>query len=247
VPDALLFHHLTALSLVDRECTITLKNGEVVTVRGHWNEDDDEDVIICIPDSGNSVACDGKITQFDSIHQGKGGISSVERVLTIGLGIDVDKNPSKFVSTVIEILDFLGLAQVTLYGRDAGAMIAIAVKLLHPKRVRKLVLENKRDNYDEKRYKKLVKKDPSIDMSVWGGPWSLLMVMDKSKGTCDMPGMKKWRMKKNKTTLLWPNQNKGRPTRSKNPWSTMVQMTLGDVKVLDSHGYEPADYAKVLI
>ena len=209
----------------------------MVTVRGRWNESDESTAIVCFPDSGVK----NELSEYDDVHE---SLQTVGRILTIGLNVDAEKNPGKFVPQIIEVLDELGLAKPLLYGRDAGAMIALAVKLKHPKRVGRIVLENKRDNQNEKQYKKMIKKNPGAAMGVWGGPWSLLMVMDKSKGTCEMPGMKKGKLNKSNTTLLWPIHNKGKscsPKTGTGVWLKMIEESVGDVRIVDSHGWKPAD------
>ena len=59
---------------------------------------------------------------------------------------------------LLALLDWLGLAKPLIYGRDCGAVVAIAFKIAHPGRCGTLLLENLRERYDEVEVKKRAKK-----------------------------------------------------------------------------------------
>jgi hypothetical protein len=233
--------------LVDGECEFTLADGKAVKVRGCWEGEDGESVVVCLPDSGQSVYCDGAATQFDAVMKSAQEENGAKRVLSFCFDINADKKPDMFVPVVLEMLDYLGIAKPTFLARDAGALIAVALKHKYPARVGKLILENRRDNMNEKKYKKLLKKDPGGAMgAAYAGPWMLLMGIQKA-GECEYKGYSQKKMGKN-VTLLWPFQNKGRASTAKGQMCLkMLTPVLGkSVKVVNSHGWEGTDYAKLL-
>jgi pimeloyl-ACP methyl ester carboxylesterase len=231
---------------VDGECEIELKDGTKVRLRGCWEGDDGESAILCIPDSGNSPYCDGALTQFDDVIAGVQSENGCKRILTVGFDITHDKQPDKFVDLVVKVMDYLGVMKPTFLGRDAGALILVALKLKVPKRVGRLLLENKRDDMKEKAYKKMLKKDPGCAMgAAYAGPWMLLMVLTAG-GKCDMKGFTPKKFGKT-TTILWPYQAKGRPTKKEKVMGLMMmKASLGAVKTVDTFGWGAADYAAIL-
>merc|ERR1712176_134239 len=116
-------------------------------------------------------------------------------------------------SVLLELFDWVGLAQPLIYGRDWGAMRAIKFKALHPKRAGKLVLHNVRNHIDEVEYKKRMKKDPGYAMQEWFGPFLWCFDSTFPKNMDGKPGnnMKGF---KGKVSLLWPYQTKGKAEKN---------------------------------
>merc|ERR1712048_655424 len=112
-------------------------------------------------------------------------------------------------SVLLELFDWVGLAQPLIYGRDWGAMRAIKFKILHPKRAGKLVLHNVRNHIDEVEYKKRMKKDPGYAMQEWMGPFLWCFDSTFPKNLDGKPG-KNMKGFKGKVSLLWPYQTKGK-------------------------------------
>ena len=131
---------------------------------------------------------------------------------------------------LLALLDWLGLAKPLVYGRDCGAVVALAFKIAYPGRCGTLVLENLRERYDEAEFKRRAKKDPNIAMGSIGGPWSLVTPMDSKGGTSQqqMKGLSKFKGKG--AYLLWPCQFKGKPVAGKSMMRALGEMTVKNLK-----------------
>ena len=54
------------------------------------------------------------------------------------------------VAVLAELMDWLGVVNAVIYGRDWGAIIACKYKIAHPKRVKHIVMEDRGQKVDEK-------------------------------------------------------------------------------------------------
>jgi len=99
-------------------------------------------------------------------------------------------------------------AKPCIYGRDWGAVRAMKFRILHPKRVGGMVLENFQNKCDEAGFKARSKKDPSYALNEFMGPflWIYDSTFPKNLGT---PG-KNIAGYKGKTVLFWPFHFKGK-------------------------------------
>eukprot|EP00746_Dinoflagellata_sp_MGD_P019261 gnl/MRDRNA2_/MRDRNA2_14474_c0_seq1.p1 gnl/MRDRNA2_/MRDRNA2_14474_c0~~gnl/MRDRNA2_/MRDRNA2_14474_c0_seq1.p1 ORF type:complete len:278 (+),score=57.34 gnl/MRDRNA2_/MRDRNA2_14474_c0_seq1:34-834(+) len=111
------------------------------------------------------------------------------------------------VTALIALLDWLGLAQPVIYGRDWGAIRACKFKLRHPKRAVQLVLEDFSSKINEMEYKRRMKNDPGYcefnQSFLWFFDGTVPKTMDGTPGK-NMQGFK------GKVKLLWPMCSKGR-------------------------------------
>ena len=75
-----------------------------------------------------------------------------------------------------------------------------------------VLMENMREAYDDVEFKQRMKKDPTIAMGSYGGPFSLITPMNgKNDGAGLMKGIDK--LKGKSSLLLWPCQMKGKPAK----------------------------------
>jgi len=147
-----------------------------------------------------------------------------------------------------ELVDWLGVAGAVVYGRDWGGIQATKLKILHSKRVKHVVIEERSQKMDEKAYKAQMKKDPNSAFGfgafLWfyDGDYANLTSGKEVKLGKNMAG---W---KGKATFLWPFQNKGRhDPRGKSSWGAkMGNMFAKAVKTeaIDSYHLTEADVAK---
>ena len=224
-------------------------NVGTIEVRGSWG-DPSLPAIILLADSDHSMGWGSEDpSQFDEL---TALLAERARVLCPKLGWGTkDKEPNTYVPKLLALCDWLGLAKPVVYGRDCGALVAIAFKMMHPGRCGPLVLENARDRYDEVEFKKRMKKDPSIAMGSIGGPWSLIIPLNVGKEPSFPGGLKKF---KGKAVVLWPNQMKGKPNSAgcmMKSLGEMIPKHLKGATLVDSaswRGFEPlaAELRKVL-
>eukprot|EP00931_Biecheleriopsis_adriatica_P076619 TRINITY_DN5030_c0_g1_i1.p1 TRINITY_DN5030_c0_g1~~TRINITY_DN5030_c0_g1_i1.p1 ORF type:complete len:941 (-),score=164.95 TRINITY_DN5030_c0_g1_i1:37-2655(-) len=131
------------------------------------------------------------------------------QVLVPQLPGTAEKHLEDDVAVLIELCDWLGLANPVVYGRDWGAIRAIKYKMSHPKRADTLVLENFRNKVDETTYKERMKKDPGYVMQEYGGPWLWFFDGTYPK-TFDGAGGNNIKGFKGKVVFLWPCHMKGK-------------------------------------
>jgi len=111
------------------------------------------------------------------------------------------------MKALIALFDWLGLSNPVLYGYDWGAIRACKFKMLHPKRVKYVVLENRAANMDPQQCKEAMRRG---DMTIYGGVFTWFF--DGWPSSKDPPlgtNMKGW---KYKADFLWPCHNgSGKP------------------------------------
>lgn len=213
-----------------------------VPVRGSWGGD--LPVVLALPDSSASPWGSADVAQFDGLVK---ALEGKARVLALDLKITKEKDPTEACAKVLAVMDHIGIAKPVFLARDASVPVGIAMRIAHPKRVGALVLENRRDNVDEKDYKARQKKDPNYGMGAFGGPWSCVIELKGATDMPSLPNLKKFTGKN--TTLLWPHQSKGRPCAANNKsWDMHVPRVFMEnnksVKLVNSHGWTDADLAK---
>jgi len=181
-----------------------------ISVRGSW-DDASLPAVILLSDSEHTMGWGSEDpAQFDGL---VALLKGSARVICpkIGWGKD-EKQPEKYVPQLLALCDWLGLAKPVVYGRDCGAMVALAFKIAYPGRCGMVLMENMREAYDEVEFKKRMKKDPTIAMGSYGGPFSLITPMNgKNDGAGLMKGIDK--LKGKSSLLLWPCQMKGKPAK----------------------------------
>jgi len=193
----------------DGAAEVALPTG-TISVRGSW-DDTSLPAVILLPDSEHTMGWGSEDpAQFDGLIALLKGRA---RVLCPKLGWGKDeKQPEKYVPQMLELCDWLGLAKPIVYGRDCGAMVALAFKIAYPGRCGMVLMENVRELYDDVEFKKRMKKDPAIAMGSFGGPFSLITPMNgKNDGAGLMKGIDK--LKGKSSLLLWPCQMKGKPAK----------------------------------
>jgi hypothetical protein len=189
-----------SLILEDGKGTVPLPAGPMEVI-GSWGEGAGERAVILLP---------GLNTKLESLRQLVNALAAQGcSVLAPKLSGKAEKDLEADVEALAGLLDWLGLAQPVVYGRDWGAIRACRLKIAHPKRVKHLVLEDFHQKVDEKQYKERVKKDPNYVMQGMMGPflWFFDGTYPKNldgKGGKNMQGFK------GKATLLWPLHNKGK-------------------------------------
>eukprot|EP00929_Paragymnodinium_shiwhaense_P040585 TRINITY_DN21171_c0_g1_i2.p1 TRINITY_DN21171_c0_g1~~TRINITY_DN21171_c0_g1_i2.p1 ORF type:complete len:299 (+),score=57.65 TRINITY_DN21171_c0_g1_i2:125-1021(+) len=188
-----------ALCLVDGTAAIELPTGPL-TVRGTW-------------DTGVGAAAEKIVLVLGDCKVGpeslQGLLQAVAeagcQVLAPELTGSSDKELDGEVDMLLALLDWLGVAQAVVYGRDWGAIKAIKFKIRQPKRVRTLVLENRRDKLNESEYKSMIKRTPNHEMSQLGGNtfnWIFDFTIPKSMDS--VPLGANMRGFKGKSVLLFP-------------------------------------------
>ena len=173
----------------DGAAEVPLPTG-AISVRGSWG-DATLPALILLPDADHTMGWGSEDpAQFDGL---VALLKDRARVLCpkFGWGKD-EKQPEKYVPSLLALCDWLGLAKPVIYGRDCGAMVALAYKIAYPGRCGVVLMENIRDAYDEAEFKKRMKKDPTIAMGSYGGPFSLITPMNgKNDGAGLMKGIDK--------------------------------------------------------
>eukprot|EP00929_Paragymnodinium_shiwhaense_P029291 TRINITY_DN16815_c0_g1_i2.p1 TRINITY_DN16815_c0_g1~~TRINITY_DN16815_c0_g1_i2.p1 ORF type:complete len:1107 (+),score=237.16 TRINITY_DN16815_c0_g1_i2:88-3321(+) len=194
-----------ALTLADGKATVELTTGSL-EVRGVWDTAEgasSDRIVILLSDSG-AKGLDATQGLVDAL----GGVGC--QVLAVQLGGNGDKELEEDCKKLLALLDWLGVSKPAVYGRDWGGVQAIKFKILHPARVGALILENRRDRFDEKEYKAMMKKDPGCMMRLYGFQtfaWILDYTWPKdfNKG----PAGANFKGFKGKATLLFPFQSCG--------------------------------------
>lgn len=160
-----------------------------------------------------------------------------------------EKDLDADVDVLIEFLDWIGLAQPVIYGRDWGAVRAIKLKILNTKRASTLVLENFNNKVDEKEFRARCKKDPGYCMKEYMGPFCWMYDSAFPSSLDGKPGVNMTGFK-GKVRLLWPLCTKGRHDPSDRSAvakiSTMFAKTL-KTKVTDSYTMGDSEVADEII
>ena len=151
------------------------------------------------------------------------------------------------VQVLIGLLDWLGIAQPVIYGRDWGAIRACKFKIRHPKRAAVLVLEECSGKIDEKEYKARIKADPRMCFGAMGGSWlwftdgTFPKTMDGKRGK-NLQGLK------GKIVLLFPLSSNGKhDPKGKSSWigkAAEMYAKLFNTKYIDSYLLGDDDVAK---
>ena len=225
---------------------VALPGGAVVSVRGRWG-DGGGVPLLCLTDSSTAVHGEkAEPTQFDGVLAALDGDGGFARALTVDLRIDKDKEPYPFAATLLALMDHLGVARAVLYGRDAGALVACALRVAQPKRVAALVIENRRERCDEAQFKKRMKKDPNYCFGGYGGPWMMIAgaaMLDSSGGTT----LKDLKKLGGRIVLLWPQHKSGRPAKNYvMDFCKAIMKVVKAIQLVDSYQFTDADIAKEL-
>jgi len=186
-----------ALSLTDGQAIVELSNGPM-ELHGHWTGLSDR-VVVLLPG----------LKLEPSTLKGLSDALATKgcEVLVPNLPGNAEKELDADMSALFALFDWLGLAQPVVYGQDWGAIRACKFKLLHPKRVKFVVLENRKSKMDEKASKEAMRRG---DMSVFGGAfqWFFDGAFPSQKDPPPGNNMKGWKWK---TDFLWPCHNNGKP------------------------------------
>ena len=219
-------------------CTRTL------AVCGCWSPVSAGDAIpvICINGFLNEDALKNGIPApvFDDVEALKAKFS---RVLVVQDLVTKEKDPDSAVPLLFELLDWLGVAKVVLWGRDAGAVVAGVFKTKHSKRVSHLFMENVERNVDVAMYKAIGKKDPNYCLGSMHGAWSILF--DWGVGGIKPSVLK---VKGSNNHVIWPMHKGGVAKRSKGT-DTMLGLALEKAlktKVMDCHMKSDGEIAEMV-
>jgi len=219
-----------ALTLsADGKGEVSLKGGPL-SVRGSWQGDGP--VVICIHDFGS----DG--SQFDGVIALLAGETRV-LALTLNMTTEREDGHDALHSTILELLDWLGVAKPILFGRDFGAVICASFKVKHPTRAGLLILQNLHQDLDAPGYKKRMQKDPNYMMTQWMDCWNWIadvMEQDKSKVGINVKKLK------GKALLFWPCHFKGvADTKRKHQQCGLLIEKVLKTKLVDSYGFKDAE------
>jgi len=220
------------LTLTDGQGSVELSTGPM-EVHGHWTGSGDK-IVVLLP--GLKVN-PSNLKDLRAALAAKGC-----EVLVPKLPGTAEKELDADMKALIALFDWLGLAQPVLYGADWGAIRACKFKLLHPKRVKYLVLENRNAKMDEKTAKEAMRKG---DMSIFGACF-LWFFYGASPGSKDPPPGKNMSGWKWKTDFFWPCHNNGRPdVKQTGMIAKMGQMYIKIAKgtMIDSFSLSDEDIA----
>eukprot|EP00927_Polykrikos_kofoidii_P012668 TRINITY_DN15488_c0_g1_i1.p1 TRINITY_DN15488_c0_g1~~TRINITY_DN15488_c0_g1_i1.p1 ORF type:complete len:1146 (+),score=209.29 TRINITY_DN15488_c0_g1_i1:69-3506(+) len=189
------------LTLADGQTTVNLSTGPM-ELHGHWTGSGDK-VVVLLPGLKREPVT---LKDLSDALAAKGC-----EVLVPKLPGNAEKELDADMDALIALFDWLGVAQPVVYGHDWGAIRACKFKLLHPKRVKFVVLENRNGKMDEKESKEAMRKG---DMSVFGGAfqWFFDGAFPSQKDPPPGKNMKGWKWK---TDFLWPCHNNGKPDTRK--------------------------------
>jgi len=227
------------LEFIDGKGTIPLSSGPLEV----WGSLGDPDrTVVLLGDLANDPA------SFQSLIYELAGMNC--QVIAPKLPATGEKDIATDASVLAELFDWIGVAAPVIYGRDWGAMRACKFRIMHPKRVKTLVLENFNQKIDVATYKARCKKDPNYCMAEYMGPFLWMFdstfpkTMDGKPGT-NMNGYK------GKAVLLWPMHTKGKPDGGqggKTSGAKMAAMYGKPLKTtpIDSYTMTDADLAGVL-
>lgn len=153
---------------------------------------------------------------------------------------------------LLALLDWLGVAQPVVYGRDYGAIRAMKFKISSPKRCAMLVMEDREGKIvGEKEFKAHTKKSSA---DVWSTFQKFMWIWDGAFPSSKTPplgnNLKGYKGSAKSVVFLWPFGNKGRhdPGGKYNKWSKsfadMIVATLKIKAVQDSFLLTEADVAR---
>jgi hypothetical protein len=151
--------------------TIPLRSG-AITVCGNWPSHPAAPPLICIDGFVNGDAIKRGIPA--PVFDPEALRAVFPHVLVLQGLVAKEKEPAPHAKQLLELLDWLGCAKATIWGRDAGAVVAGTFKSLSPKRTAHLVMENHESNVDAATYKAISKKDPNYCLGGMTGSWMFL-------------------------------------------------------------------------
>ena len=226
--------------------TVELQTGPV-QVFGRWNSSDSGPCVVMLGQAGAKGF--GPLQGLADAVAAQGCQVIVPILSGSGAHKELDAN----VAELTELLDWLGVAQPVLYGRDWGAIIACKFKICHPRRVGGMVFEEFDSKIDEKEYKARCKKDPSASFSSFNSAFQWLS--DGGIGNCSMADVKpgaNLKGMKGKVTFLWPMCSKGRhdPKGRISPWTLRMgelYARLLKSKPIDSYLLKDNDVATLIV
>merc|ERR1712003_428876 len=121
------------------KATIDLSTGPM-DVFGHWTGTDESVVVLLTGLKAEQSAWQGLCDAL---------AANGCEVLVPMLPGTAEKELEMDMNALIAFFDWLGLANPVVYGYDWGAIRAFKFKMLHPKRVKYVVAENRKANMNE--------------------------------------------------------------------------------------------------